>query len=146
LPQVNKITSIPVIGSIAQFPVIDALLTAVLPGMAKNLHNHSCIADCGLLQCRATPIGAQGDAEVVNCVHTWPGLVLRVFLLILPSLLAFMNSFQGFISLSQIDFNVVRKFFIFQVTRPSSMHAFSVGTANTSISFKVVFWHLFHAL
>ncbi|KAK9811621.1 hypothetical protein WJX72_007134 [[Myrmecia] bisecta] len=44
-----------------------------------------------------------------------PSLVLRIFLAILPLLLAFMNRRQGMISESQVDFGVVRKYFIFQV-------------------------------
>ncbi|KAK9804434.1 hypothetical protein WJX72_012500 [[Myrmecia] bisecta] len=44
-----------------------------------------------------------------------PGLVLKIFLLLLPMLLVFMNRRQGMNSLSKIDFGVVHKFFIFQV-------------------------------
>ncbi|KAK9864573.1 hypothetical protein WJX84_004373 [Apatococcus fuscideae] len=44
-----------------------------------------------------------------------PSLVLKIFLALLPNLLAFMNKKQGMISASKVDFGVVRKYFIFQV-------------------------------
>lgn len=43
-----------------------------------------------------------------------PGLVLKIFLAILPMLLAIMNRFAGMVSISQIDFGVVERYFIFQ--------------------------------
>lgn len=43
-------------------------------------------------------------------------LVLKIFLAILPMLLAFMNRKQGMICASKVDFGVVRKYFIFQVS------------------------------
>lgn len=42
-------------------------------------------------------------------------LVLKIFLALLPTLLAFMNKKQGMIAASKVDFGVVRKYFIFQV-------------------------------
>ena len=42
-------------------------------------------------------------------------LVLKIFLALLPALLAFMNKKQGMIAASKVDFGVVRKYFIFQV-------------------------------
>lgn len=44
-----------------------------------------------------------------------PSVILRIFLALLPNLLAFMSHVQGMTSLSQIDFGVMRKYFIFQV-------------------------------
>ena len=44
------------------------------------------------------------------------GLVLKVFLALLPKLLAFMNTKQGISSHSGNDFGVVKKYFIFQVS------------------------------
>ena len=43
------------------------------------------------------------------------GLVLKIFLAILPTLLAFMNKKQGMVSKSEVDFGVTTKYFIFQV-------------------------------
>ena len=43
-----------------------------------------------------------------------PNLALKLFLAFLPSLLKHMNRAQGMISLSEIDFGVVRKYFVFQ--------------------------------
>jgi hypothetical protein len=40
--------------------------------------------------------------------------VLKIFLALLPALLAFMHRKAGRVSLSQIDFGVVSKFYIFQ--------------------------------
>ena len=45
-----------------------------------------------------------------------PSVILRIFLALLPNLLAFMSHVQGMTSLSQIDFGVMRKYFIFQVS------------------------------
>ena len=44
-----------------------------------------------------------------------PSLVLRIFLALLPELLAYMGRMQGLISLSQVQFSVVRRYFAFQV-------------------------------
>ena len=44
-----------------------------------------------------------------------PSVILRIFLALLPNLLGFMSHVQGMTSLSQIDFGVMRKYFIFQV-------------------------------
>eukprot|EP00803_Ostreobium_quekettii_P011457 evm.model.scf_1059.5 EVM.evm.TU.scf_1059.5 scf_1059:28549-38537(-) len=44
-----------------------------------------------------------------------PGLALKIFLALLPSLLVFMNKVQGMVSLSAIDFGLLRKYFLFQV-------------------------------
>ncbi|KAK9852109.1 hypothetical protein WJX84_005426 [Apatococcus fuscideae] len=44
-----------------------------------------------------------------------PVLVLKIFLALVPKLLAFMNTKQGMISQSGNDFGVVKKYFIFQV-------------------------------
>lgn len=45
-----------------------------------------------------------------------PSVILRIFLALLPNLLAFMSHVQGMTSLSQIDFGVMRKYFIFQAS------------------------------
>ena len=44
-----------------------------------------------------------------------PSLVLRIFLALLPELLAYIGRMQGLISLSQVQFSVVRRYFAFQV-------------------------------
>lgn len=43
------------------------------------------------------------------------GLVLKIFLALLPLLLTFMNKKAGMQSLAEIDYGVFTKFFIFQV-------------------------------
>jgi hypothetical protein len=43
-----------------------------------------------------------------------PGLVLLIFLALLPMLLAFMCRLSGFKSISEIDFGVVSRYFYFQ--------------------------------
>jgi hypothetical protein len=45
-----------------------------------------------------------------------PGLVLLIFLALLPMLLAFMCRLSGFKSISEIDFGVVSRYFYFQRT------------------------------
>ena len=52
-----------------------------------------------------------------------PSVSLRIFLARLPNLLSFMTHLQGMTSLSQIDFGVMRKYFVFQV----SLRAISQG-------------------
>ncbi|GMH37685.1 hypothetical protein BSKO_05558 [Bryopsis sp. KO-2023] len=44
-----------------------------------------------------------------------PGLALKIFLAILPMILAWMNKLEGLVSKSEIDFRVSKKYFIFQV-------------------------------
>jgi Calcium-dependent channel, 7TM region, putative phosphate len=44
------------------------------------------------------------------------GLVLKVFLAVLPMLLTFMNKKAGMQSLAEIDYGVFTKYFIFQVS------------------------------
>ncbi|KAI8468680.1 MAG: hypothetical protein J3K34DRAFT_426590 [Monoraphidium minutum] len=44
-----------------------------------------------------------------------PSLVLKIFLAILPMILNKMNRYAGMVSVSQVDFGTVNKFFIFQV-------------------------------
>jgi hypothetical protein len=48
-------------------------------------------------------------------VATRAGLVLKIFLILLPKILSVMNHFAGMVSISQVDFGVVEKFFIFQL-------------------------------
>ena len=43
-----------------------------------------------------------------------PGLVLRIFLALLPWLLAIMGRVQGLYSQSMLDFSVVTKYYVFQ--------------------------------
>ncbi|MEW5318377.1 MAG: hypothetical protein WDW38_009602 [Sanguina aurantia] len=44
-----------------------------------------------------------------------PGLVLKVFLAIVPIILAFFMRMSGAVSLAQVDFGVITRYFIFQV-------------------------------
>ena len=44
------------------------------------------------------------------------GLVLKIFLAILPMILAFMGRLQGLTSRSSVDFSVITKYFVFQVS------------------------------
>jgi hypothetical protein len=44
-----------------------------------------------------------------------PSLVLRIFLIVLPFLLAYMGRMEGLVSLSAVQFSVVKKLFTFQV-------------------------------
>ncbi|CAK0785988.1 hypothetical protein CVIRNUC_009201 [Coccomyxa viridis] len=56
------------------------------------------------------------DLPVVRSIITaiLPGLVLKVFLALLPWLLSIMGRLQGLHSLSSLDFSVISKFYIFQ--------------------------------
>ncbi|CAL5228475.1 g11617 [Coccomyxa viridis] len=56
------------------------------------------------------------DLPVVRSIITaiLPGLVLKVFLALLPWLLSIMGRVQGLYSKSSIDFSVISKFYIFQ--------------------------------
>ena len=58
------------------------------------------------------------NLPVINGLITsfMPSVILRIFLALLPNLLAFMSHVQGMTSLSQIDFGVMRKYFIFQAS------------------------------
>ncbi|KAL0039508.1 hypothetical protein WJX77_000232 [Trebouxia sp. C0004] len=57
------------------------------------------------------------NLPVINGLITsfLPSVILRIFLKLLPNLLGFMSHVQGVTSLSQVDFGVLRKYFIFQV-------------------------------
>eukprot|EP00884_Botryococcus_braunii_P010053 jgi/Botrbrau1/19049/Bobra.0100s0073.2 len=44
-----------------------------------------------------------------------PGLVLTIFLALVPTIIKFLNIMCGYVTKSAIDFGVVRKYFIFQV-------------------------------
>jgi hypothetical protein len=44
-----------------------------------------------------------------------PGLVLKIFLAVLPMILAAMAKRAGAVSLSEVDFSVVQHFFLFQL-------------------------------
>eukprot|EP00878_Enallax_costatus_P008398 GHUV01008778.1.p1 GENE.GHUV01008778.1~~GHUV01008778.1.p1 ORF type:complete len:750 (+),score=167.74 GHUV01008778.1:924-3173(+) len=61
-----------------------------------------------------------------------PGLVLKIFLIILPPILALMAKFEGKISVSTVDFSVVRRYFIFQVFA-TFIYQFLVGSALSNI-------------
>ncbi|KAF8065514.1 CSC1-like protein [Scenedesmus sp. PABB004] len=61
-----------------------------------------------------------------------PGLVLKIFLIVLPPILAAMARFEGKTSLSQVDFAVVKRFFIFQVFA-TFIYQFVVGSALSNV-------------
>ena len=45
-----------------------------------------------------------------------PTVVLRIFLVVLPAVLAMMGRAEGLVSLGQVTLSVVDKYFAFQVT------------------------------
>lgn len=57
------------------------------------------------------------DIPIVSSIITaiLPGLVLTIFLAVLPSIITMMNRWAGMISLSSIDYELMSRFFIFQV-------------------------------
>lgn len=61
-------------------------------------------------------------------MYFYTGLVLKVFLALLPWLLSIMGRLQGLHSKSIIDFSVISKFFVFQVQLKSPWHHLQ-GTA-----------------
>ena len=61
-------------------------------------------------------------------------IVLKLFLALLPKLLAFMNSKQGISSRSGNDFGVVKKYFIFQVSIGQSHYPSLVAMKQCSIA------------
>ena len=82
-----------------------------------------------MLHCISYPVRAQLDRLVdlpgVRWVFQLPGvapilegilpqLVLRVFLALLPTLLAWLGRFEGLPAESDVEFGVVRKYFAFQ--------------------------------
>ena len=62
-----------------------------------------------------------------------PSVVLKIFLAILPMILNRMNRFTGMVSVSQIDFSTVSKFFVFQVFA-LFIYSFILGSALSQIS------------
>ena len=59
------------------------------------------------------------QAKQLNHRNACAGLVLKVFLALLPWLLSIMGRLQGLHSLSSLDFSVISKFYIFQVRHAS---------------------------
>ena len=85
----------------------------------------ACINDCmhvdlQVSRLESTPgLRTVANLPVINGFITsfMPSVILRIFLALLPNLLAFMSHVQGLTSKSQIDFGVLRKYFIFQVLK-----------------------------
>lgn len=65
-----------------------------------------------------------------------PNIVLTLFLALMPSLLSYMNKRQGFYSLSSVDSETIRKYFIFQVI---TVFFFSFMTATLLNQAKLLF-------
>ena len=58
------------------------------------------------------------DISIVKTLITTlvPTLALRIFLLLVPSIMALLCRSQGMASRSQIEFGVIRKYFVFSVS------------------------------
>ena len=100
-------------------PVLDSLITAILPSAA--LTHLRCLCSCMLacaesalpgLALRIIHSPAEGVATRAHAPAA--GLVLRIFLALLPWLLAIMGRVQGLYSQSMLDFSVVTKYYVFQ--------------------------------
>lgn len=57
------------------------------------------------------------DISFLNSIVTaiLPGLVLAIFIALLPPIITAMNRFAGMVSLSEVDLSLMTKFFAFQV-------------------------------
>ncbi len=84
--------------------------------LEKCIYSKSCTLQVSRLE--TTPgLRTLANLPVINGLITsfLPSVILRIFLKLLPNLLGFMSHVQGMTSLSQVDFGVLRKYFIFQV-------------------------------
>ena len=52
------------------------------------------------------------------------GLVLKLFIVLLPHLLHYLNIRQGMVALSEVDAGVIQKFFIFQVGPMGALYVY----------------------
>ena len=70
---------------------------------------------------RSAWVNALLDVRAVKTLVTVlvPTLVLRIFLLLVPSIMALLCARQGMASRSQVEFGVMRKYFVFSV-RPAT--------------------------
>ncbi|WIA16520.1 hypothetical protein OEZ85_013198 [Tetradesmus obliquus] len=101
-----------VMRSLGMWVVFIAMLVFYLPitaaiQMVVNLQNASAIP--GLNVIVRLPFVTQVLQGIL------PGLVLKIFLILVPPILKAMARFEGKVSLSEVDFSVVGRFFIFQV-------------------------------
>lgn len=79
-------------------------------------------------KCSHDCLGSKSWADVTDELErAAPGLILKLFVNLLLMLIKFMNELEGMVSMSQVDFGVITKFFLFQVN--TNTHA-------------IVHWHL----
>jgi hypothetical protein len=142
-------------------PVLDSIITAILPSAARPAHappapplpplalgQRRCWTSPNLRTHRGCTCGAfLGPAVSLRLRMSLPrlrgaassppgmgrardrrvrrraGLVLRIFLALLPWLLAIMGRVQGLFSQSMLDFSVVTKYYVFQARPARATHA-----------------------
>uniref|UniRef100_A0A383WQ20 ERD4-related membrane protein n=1 Tax=Tetradesmus obliquus TaxID=3088 RepID=A0A383WQ20_TETOB len=101
-----------VMRSLGMWVVFIAMLVFYLPitaaiQMVVNLQNASAIPGLNII------VRLPFVTQVLQGIL--PGLVLKIFLILVPPILKAMARFEGKVSLSEVDFSVVGRFFIFQV-------------------------------
>ncbi|EIE18583.1 DUF221-domain-containing protein [Coccomyxa subellipsoidea C-169] len=98
LINIDQLKKIHVFAVIIDLPVVKSIATAILPGAPSFPF---------LIITRFSTKRQSASSR--------QGLVLKIFLAILPIILAFMGRIQGLTSRSSIDFSVITKYYIFQV-------------------------------
>ncbi|KAF6257823.1 hypothetical protein COO60DRAFT_1521842 [Scenedesmus sp. NREL 46B-D3] len=115
--------------SLGMWVAFIAMLVFYLPitaaiQMVVNLQNAAAIPGLGVI------VQLPFVTQVLQGIL--PGLVLRIFLILVPIILRIMARFEGKVSLSEVDFSVVSRYFIFQVFAVFIFN-FLIGTVTSDL-------------
>ncbi len=110
LIDVPKLAKTPGLSAFLNNVVVQKLIEAIVPGESANLGAAGPTRAAAL---PAAPCAATSPPR--PAVPVPAGLVLKIFLALLPAILAFMMRLAGAVSLGEVDLGVVSRFFIFQV-------------------------------